>query len=142
MADFSEFICDKCGACCQTLLVEAAWYDAIREPRIMSLTTLTEQDLRQLDNVVVLYDTDKHQCPFLRDDTNECDIYPTRPTECVMVAAGDAKCQQARKMKGLGTLRDSGGRLPTRSMLLESCEKYGLDYDEWFLEDNQWHNFS
>jgi len=44
-----------------------------------------------------------------------------------MVEAGDAKCQQARRIKGLPFLRDRDGNEPSRELLLESCDEYDLD---------------
>jgi len=44
-----------------------------------------------------------------------------------MVEAGDAKCQQARRIKGLPFLRDRDGNEPSRELLLELCDEYELD---------------
>lgn len=131
MADFSGFECDKCGACCRTLIVEAFFYDCDREPRIYQIDGITDRaKFREDERCIILHDQKTRACPFLEDATNHCSIYPTRPVACVMVEAGDAKCQQARKMKGLPMLRDRNGNEPTQAMLEESAEEYLLDIDE------------
>lgn len=147
---FERFKCDHCGACCQTLIVEADYLDCMREPRLFQLTDDKRQfdrsDIESGERCVVLYDVKTKQCPFLRPITElslwhalgfketdtHCSIYNTRPNACVLVEAGDAKCQQARGMKGLPLLVDEDGKPPTRAMLEESCEKYGLEFDDVF----------
>lgn len=129
MADFSNFECDKCGACC-SMLVEAKYYDAIREPKLYQLVPdMKPAELRQDGRCIILWDKKTHACPFLCGETKHCTIYPTRPVECVLVEPGDAKCQQARVMKGLALLRDKNGNPPDRALLEESCDDYGLDYE-------------
>lgn len=128
MSGFSDFQCDQCGACCRTLIVEAHWYDAMREPRLLSVGKCTMDELRSEERCIVLYDTQTRACPFVVG--NSCSIYPTRPVECVCVEAGDAKCQQARGIAGLPMLCDTTGQPPSRDRLLESCEEYSLDLDD------------
>lgn len=130
MPDFSNFECDLCGACCQTLIVEAGYVDALREPLLFSLNAkVTRDGLRRGEQCVVLYDLNTRRCPFLRD-SYECAIYKTRPNCCVAVEAGDAKCQQARKAVGLPLLRDRDGREPARDVLAMSCRDYELPVEE------------
>jgi Fe-S-cluster containining protein len=128
VSGFSDFQCDQCGACCRTLIVEAYWHDAMREPRLLSVARCTMAELRSEERCIVLYDSQTLACPFLAD--NSCSIYPTRPLDCVCVEAGDAKCQQARSMAGLQMLCDASGQPPARCRLAESCEEYSLDLDE------------
>ena len=132
---FDEFDCDQCGACCQSLIVEAHEYDARREPKLYKIGNVDRQKLRDGEHCVVLYDSETKACPFLTDDAinatkKACGIYKTSPVACVMVEAGDAKCQQARRTKGLPLLKDRSGNAPTKSMLESSCEDYGLDLCE------------
>lgn len=135
---WENFECDQCGACCQTLIVEADYLDALREPRLFQINEeVTREGLHSGQQCVVLYDSERNCCPFLRGSMLKpgchfCSIYQTRPNECVSVEAGDAKCQQARGMKGLGILKDKNGNVPTRAMLEQSCEHYGLEFDEVF----------
>lgn len=129
MLDFSKFECDKCGACCQSLIVEAGYYDALREPRLFQIGTppADRDKLRSGEHCVVLHDIETSACPFLDGQTNHCGIYQTRPQCCVGVEAGDVKCQQARMYKDLPPLRDRDGALPTLEMLEQSADEYDLD---------------
>ena len=125
---FDNFQCDQCGACCSSLIVEAFDYDARREPRLFQISPdIDREALRAGDACFILYDSETKACPFLDAQTKDCGIYATRPVACVMVEAGDAKCQQARRNKGLPLLRDKDGNEPTMEMLEESCEDYDLD---------------
>jgi len=124
---FDKFECDKCGACCESLIVEAYDYDACREPKLYQISNVDRQELRGGEQCIVLYDINTRACPFLDSETKHCSIYATRPVVCVMVEAGDAKCQQARQTKGLPVLRDRDGNEPSRKLLVESCEDYGLE---------------
>jgi len=126
---FDYFDCDKCGACCETLIVEAYDYDARREPKLYGIGNVDRQKLRDGESCVKLFDVATGACPFLERDKC-CGIYNTRPVSCVMVEPGDAKCQQARLMKELPMLRDRDGNEPTREMLEASCKDYGLDICE------------
>lgn len=132
----SEFACDFCGACCRVLIIEANWIDAAREPRLLSCVSghaIQLSDLEDGSRCVVLYDPNTHCCPFLGDD-NRCGIYPTRPIDCVAVVPGDAKCQQSRIMSDLPLLRDINGQLPSADYLRDSCDDYGLDFDEILVD--------
>ncbi len=133
---FDDFACDNCGACCSSLIVEAYDYDARREPRLFQIDSgLDRQKLRYGEQCIILYDTETKACPFLASDTKLCGIYATRPVACVMVEPGDAKCQQARAMKGLPILRDKHGNEPSRQALEASCEEYDLDIEEIIGEE-------
>lgn len=128
---FDNFACDNCGACCQSLIVEAYDYDARREPRLYQIDgRVDRQKLRDGEHCIMLYDVETKACPFLDGETKLCGIYATRPVACVMVEPGDAKCQQARKMRGLPMLRDRDENEPSREVLEASCEEYELDVDE------------
>ena len=128
---FDNFMCDNCGACCETLIVEAHDYDARREPRLYQIGHGVDRNkLRDGEHCIMLYDTKTKACPFLDCQTKLCGIYATRPVACVMVEPGDAKCQQARKLKGFPLLRDRSGSEPSREVLEASCEDYELDIDE------------
>lgn len=130
---FGKFECDHCGACCRHLLVEASWADAQREPRLYEIAPkATYAGLRSGEQAVMLYDTARRCCPFLTDanevGARRCEIYATRPNECVAVEAGDAKCQQAREMAGLPILLDRDGAKPDAAAMAKSVEDYGLDW--------------
>lgn len=125
-----NFSCDNCGACCQSLIIEASYHDAMREPKLYEIRSVDKEKLRTGEHCIMLYDSETKACPFLDGTTKLCGIYPTRPACCVLVEPGDAKCQQARNMMGLPLLRDRNGNEPTIEMLLESCEEYGLEMDD------------
>lgn len=127
---FDNFDCDHCGACCKSLIVEAHDYDARREPRLYQIGNVDKAKLRTGEHCIMLYDTNTQACPFLDHQTNLCGIYQTRPFACVMVEPGDAKCQQARAMKGLPLLKDRNGNEPAREVLEASCELYEMDIEE------------
>ena len=101
-----KYDCDSCGACCSgSLIVEAEWLDAVREPRLLdgdvagrriSLDTLEE------DGRCIILACGK-SCTFLSD--NRCSIYPTRPNGCVAFQAGDEQCQEVRRDRGLPPLQ-------------------------------------
>ncbi len=127
---FDNFECDKCGACCESLIVEAYDYDARREPKLYEISNIPRESLREQERCIILYDRQTRACPFLCGETKHCQIYDTRPVACVMVEPGDAKCQQARLKKNLPLLQDKNGKEPTADMLLESCYEYQLDPSE------------
>src|SRR4051812_20657365 len=116
MAD--KYECDKCGACCKELIIEIGWIDVLREPKLREAS----EPFRFPPGEVPLDENDEpipdpdpymagamlacgHQlpCPLLGAD-NLCTIYPTRPTVCVGMQAGDEQCQQSRGMAGLPPL--------------------------------------
>lgn len=103
----TEYQCDLCGACCRgTLIVEAYYLDALREPRILGANVSgREAKLDELDDegrcVVIAAGL---PCQFLADD-GRCTIYPTRPNTCVGFEAGDEQCQEARAKLGLPPLQ-------------------------------------
>lgn len=99
--------CDLCGACCRgTLIVEAYYLDALREPRILEAdVTGRKRALDDLDyewSCVLL--AAGLPCRFLGDD-GRCTIYSTRPNTCVGFEAGDEQCQEARAKMGLPPLQ-------------------------------------
>lgn len=104
-----EYECDRCGACCRgTLIVEAYYLDALREPRIMDADVTgrrtTIEELTDEDRCILL--AANHPCRFLSAD-GCCTIYPTRPNVCVGMEAGDEQCQEARSQVGLPRLQSS-----------------------------------
>lgn len=140
-----RYECDQCGACCRKLLVEAGWYDVAREPKLLIFDNEKRQfyghpprqlaDLKDPDSRVLLYDSDRHCCPFLiehEDGSTKCDIYPTRPNECVGCEAGSPKCQQARMHNQMPLLRDVDGSLPDLSRW---HEQYDADYGADFIDE-------
>ncbi len=105
--------CDLCGACCRgTLIVEAYYLDALREPRILDAdVTGRKRALDDLDDewsCVLL--ASGLPCRFLSAE-GRCAIYTTRPNTCVGFEAGDEQCQEARAKLGLPPLQP---RQPSR----------------------------
>jgi Fe-S-cluster containining protein len=95
--------CLKCGACCRHLwlLVEAGPVDVLREPmiahrcRVLDGNGTVEDPLKWRWNLTVT-----KACPFLSPD-DTCDIYATRPDDCVAFEPGGKKCRQCRKDAGM-----------------------------------------
>lgn len=132
-----KFDCDQCGACCRSLIVEADWLDAVREPKLLSLKSDVKSldELRNSGRCLVLYDTETHACPFLVGQHGEkcsCSIYPTRPNVCVISEPGGPKCQQARLLKSLPVLRDKRGDRPDVTTWRDD---FGHMYDDSWLEE-------
>jgi len=105
-----HYECDRCGACCKGhLLVEAEAIDVIREPRVIGADRhhrgkSVQQMVKEIENewkAVIL--TCGQACPFLGQD-DLCQIYPTRPNDCVAMQAGDEQCQECRASEGLPPL--------------------------------------
>ena len=46
-------------------------------------------------------------CAFL-NGVNQCSIYPTRPSDCVAMQAGDEQCQACREDDDLPPLEKTG----------------------------------
>lgn len=130
---FANFTCDQCGACCSRLIVMADGLDAMREPRLLDVYTGDRAKLRSGEASILLWSAETKACPFLCGGM--CSIYQTRPTECVGVEPGDAKCQQARWAAKLPMLVDRDGNPPAEELLRESCAHYELTYEEWFGAD-------
>ena len=104
-----RYECDRCGACCRgTLIVEAYYLDALREPRILDADVtgrmVTIDELTDEYRCILL--AANHPCRFLSAE-GCCTIYPTRPNVCVGMEAGDEQCQEARSQLGLLPLRPS-----------------------------------
>lgn len=106
--------CDQCGACCKGhLIVEAYELDVLREPRFASADShyaerSIEQALHELqDEFKCVIVAGRQACTFL-DRTNQCSIYPTRPTDCVAMQASDEQCQASRDDEGLPPLGTTG----------------------------------
>ena len=106
-----KYECDKCAACCKGhLIVEAFEIDALREPRIILADPYyaggsIEEAFRALqdESRCVLLAGGGGPCMFLAPD-NTCEIYPTRPNECVAMQAGDEQCQEVRQTEDLPRL--------------------------------------
>lgn len=144
MPDFRGFDCDNCGACCRSLIVEADYLDAMREPRLYEVAPdIDHAKFRAGEHCIMLWDTAKKSCPFLVEqpvdgegpDAQVCGIYQTRPRDCVGVEPGDAKCQQARELRGWPILCDRDGNPPSRNVLGASAEEYELDWTPYYDVD-------
>jgi len=104
-----RYECDKCGACCRHLIVEADAIDVMREPRIGKADQYYSQfdvektiDMLREDEgraVIIACGT---ACPFQAE--NLCSIHPTRPNVCVAFEAGGEQCQEVRAIEGLTPL--------------------------------------
>ena len=102
-----QYQCDGCGACCQgTLIVEAYYLDALREPALLEADIGgRKQTLAELsDETRCILLAGGQTCSFLSAD-GHCTIYPTRPNVCVEMPAGDEQCQQVRQQVGLPPLQ-------------------------------------
>jgi uncharacterized protein len=88
--DGVQFGCTKCGACCRTqgyLWLGAA--DIVRLADHLGIST-DEFRARHTESVPIEGQDQPgvrvvkapHGCPFLDDATNECTVYPARPTQC------------------------------------------------------------
>jgi Fe-S-cluster containining protein len=88
--------CQQCGDCCRGLIVEASVLDVLREPRIAQrgqlLAGRPDDPLEPQEWAWSL--SCGTPCPFLRPD-NTCEIYATRPNECVGFVAGESRCRHA-----------------------------------------------
>jgi Fe-S-cluster containining protein len=106
-----RYVCDRCGACCRHLIVEADLIDYLREPRLVELDPSYagkshEEIFHRLDDtgrVIHIACGTARPCGFLNPDQT-CGIYPTRPNDCVGMLAGDEQCQFARQAAGLPPL--------------------------------------
>ena len=104
----SRYECDRCGACCRTLIVEVTELDVLREPRIaLAMVPFRQEPGFEADEVGMLACGGRHPCPFVKGD-NLCEIYPTRPNCCMAFDAGSEQCQDARRMAGLPPLPEKG----------------------------------
>ena len=126
-----QFECDCCGACCRGhLLVEAYAVDVLREPRLIEADLhriglpldLVIADLQREGRCLLIAGGTQHPCRFLGTD-NHCSIYPTRPTDCVGMQAGDEQCQYAREAAGLSPLQPTGKHpaIPPHSLHCPAC---------------------
>ncbi|MBE3125374.1 MAG: YkgJ family cysteine cluster protein [Acidobacteria bacterium] len=99
--------CKQCGACCRELIVEAQDVDAIREPRIAETCEVLDGNDPASDPLTwswMLACGRTKPCPFLKEipiGVYYCQIYCTRPTDCVAMVPGGEQCHQAREMAGL-----------------------------------------
>lgn len=97
-----HFVCDNCGACCRTKLVDLYELDLLREPQLTGVVQLLREP--GLDGEVgYLNCLADGACPFLDEDSH-CSIYPTRPSVCVLFEAGSDECQDARRVCGIPPL--------------------------------------
>ncbi len=153
--DFSNFECDKCGACCKFLAVQVEYPDIVREPRIKEfLEGELSQDafVTQTNKKYWVNDfsVDSCQCAFLSSD-NSCSIYSTRPNLYVGFHAGSPLCQFSRGLADLPMLLDRDGSKPDEDLsraFAVRVEGVGrLAYvDEGAIEDvsriaNDWRSF-
>lgn len=100
--------CDRCGACCENLILEVDHLDVLREPLIAERGRLLDGhgSIPLVDASWSLWG-ESHVCAFGRrddDGKHSCTIYPTRPNMCVGFVAGGEQCQMARKSAGLPAL--------------------------------------
>lgn len=105
---YGRYECDQCGACCKgTLIIEADYLDARREPRLLDLQIgpyrVTQCELEEEEKVALLACGRDRPCRCLGRD-NRCTIYPTRPNACVAFEAGSRQCQGARAELGIEPL--------------------------------------
>lgn len=132
MSDISlpVFDCDRCGACCRELILEADHLDALREPRIAAEATLLDGH-GTIDLEHARWGLNRRgegfACVFLGAD-NACGIYGTRPGLCVSHQAGSKQCQLARAMAKLPPLAPVT-REPAMVDRLADLARRGMDED-------------
>jgi Fe-S-cluster containining protein len=105
-----RYDCVTCGACCVNTAENQAegypWYLEVRDTPLL--------DKRDLAKKLVVYDPDgvphlrldpqTQRCTALKGKLGRkvsCSIYALRPKGCRLVTAGDARCLQARKERGI-----------------------------------------
>ncbi len=77
--------CLRCGKCCQeTIIDDVLQLDLTREPRLIAIT----EELKDAPGRFYL----KTPCPFLCPAPVLCEIYPTRPSICVIHVPGTNQC--------------------------------------------------
>jgi Fe-S-cluster containining protein len=102
------------------LIVGAEWVDVIREPRLIDADphwrgkSVQEVVNEIADGMKMVTLACGSPCSFLGTD-NCCTIYPTRPTDCVAMQAGDEQCQQARAAEGLPPLLPTETYIPPQN---------------------------
>jgi len=105
--------CERCGACCRNLIVEAQVLDVLREPLIAERGTRLDGRGTLPPDEWAWSLSAGGACPFLVDTTaradaqarTACEIYPTRPNDCVGFEPGSDACCRARAAAGLLPLR-------------------------------------
>jgi Fe-S-cluster containining protein len=108
LAPYGVYECDQCGTCCKgTVIVEADYLDARREPRLLETQIgpciVSQRELEEEDKVLLLACGLDLPCRCL-DPENRCSIYPTRPNACAAFEAGSRQCQEARAELGIRPL--------------------------------------
>jgi len=94
--------CRRCGACCRRLIVEAGPADVLREPQIAERCRVLDGNGTISDPAQWSWSVAVGQlqpCPFLRPD-NACEIYATRPEDCVAMVPGGGQCAECRREEG------------------------------------------
>ena len=93
--------CLKCGACCRGLIIEAGPVDVMREPLIAARCRCLDGNGELKDPLAWGWNLScMTTCAFLRSD-NTCEIYATRPDDCVAFEPGGVKCRQCRRDVGM-----------------------------------------
>ena len=87
-------VCQRCGVCCRSLLLEADLLDAEREPLIVQRGGPTKGLDGRVESYCLNAEGPDPRCVFLAND-NRCTIYPTRPNMCVAFGPGDERCAVA-----------------------------------------------
>lgn len=101
--------CDRCGLCCEKLIIEASLADALREQRIAAECQHMDGHgrVRLVDSCFSIACGEARPCPFASRDADRrhtCGIYPTRPDVCVQFQAGSSQCRDLRARHGLDPL--------------------------------------
>ncbi len=98
-------VCFDCGLCCKSLIIEIDHVDVVREAKLLPVVTLLD------GHGMIKYDSDWEKqyslacgrnmpCKLLSEG-NQCTIYATRPTCCVMFEVGGEHCNELRDDHGL-----------------------------------------
>lgn len=109
-----KYACDRCGLCCQKLIIEIQHIDVIREPKLLPPATMLlkapfRDDFEYDDEWEKQYslacgEARKCPCHSMDGEVSSCSIYPTRPNVCVGFEAGGEHCRELRDTHGLPPL--------------------------------------
>jgi Fe-S-cluster containining protein len=112
--------CQQCGACCEGLILDADWLDALREPKIVDRGKKMDGN-GTLDELATGWNlTCGNPCPFLTpllwvnkagvcdgQPHRSCSIYRTRPNACLGMIPGGSQCDDCRRRAGLPPLENT-----------------------------------
>jgi uncharacterized protein len=96
--------CQRCGACCAHFRVSFYWAEAWARGLPDPLVEKVNAQMACMAGT----NHPEPRCQALHGTLGEsvlCSVYDQRPEPCREVQQGDAKCLEARRLKGFGPLR-------------------------------------